>query len=87
LAYKLTFPCSFETGQLCLGTVVPDSEMKGIKNGLWYLTPLSTIFKLYRMPPSSWKKKPEFPEKTMDKKGKWKLPKRVKRQLPYYSLN
>jgi hypothetical protein len=34
--------------------------------GLWYLTPLSTIFQLYRGDQFYLWKKPEYPEKTTD---------------------
>jgi len=38
----------------------------GLVLGLWYLTPLKSIFQLYRGDPFYWWRNPEYPEKITD---------------------
>jgi len=63
---------SFPRSMLKWRVMYPDSHEitanrpTGRLVGLWCLTPLSTIFQLYRRGQLYWSRKPEYPEKTTD---------------------
>ena len=49
-----------------LNSAIPAKEIERCWGRLWYLTPLLTIFQLYRDGQFYWWRKPGYPEKTTD---------------------